>query len=205
MSDEVTQHQVQGICQVTQSRGEWTEFHVELPGKQYPVKLSSKQPAIKEAAQAAVNANAIAVWTYSQRDGKENPHKPGTFYKNRYLESVVIGGTLDPALAEQQQTHQQEGSGDGAAQQTRTFSTDERGVSIERQVIIKAITPLWGNEGLGLTTLDAFFAFADRLDDWMSRVRAKPPETGETSEPVNDGAHQEGGDEYAHQDDDIPF
>ena len=191
-SNEVTTHQVQGVCEVMQMRGDWVEYHVEI-GRQFPVKLSTKQPAVKDAAQAAVNAKAQAVWTYSERQGNPNPHRPGEFFKKRYLESVVIGGTLDPALAEQQQTHQDEAAG---APQTRTFSTDERGVSIERQVIVKALAPLFA---LADADEERLFALADRLDDWMGRVRAKPPEEPtEKNEPVNDGQRQD-------ETDDIPF
>lgn len=190
MSDEVTQHQIQGTCEVVQMRGEWMEFHVDI-GKQYPVKLSSKQPAIKEAAQAAITAKAVAVWSYSQRDGKENPHQPGTFFKNRYLESVVIGGELDPALAGQT-SHQDAPAGAGV-QGGRM--PDERGVSIERQVIVKAIAPLFGAEGFDD---ERIFTLADRLDDWMGRKRTEPDAPAATGEPVNDGQHLD-------EQDDIPF
>lgn len=195
MSNEVTQHQVQGVCEVMQMRNDWVEYQVDI-GKNYPVKLSTKQPAVKEAAQAAVNAKAIAVWTYSERDGNANPHKPGEFFKNRYLESVVIGGTLDPALSSGQQTHQDAPDGAGAGG-GRMPSTEGREISIERQSIIKAalagVPPF--------ADLDAFFAFLDRIDDWMGRVRTKPDTPEQSSEPVNDGQHLDGQDDP----DDIPF
>jgi hypothetical protein len=185
MSNEVTQHQVQGTCEVVQMRGDWMEFHVDI-GKQYPVKLASKQPAVKDAAQAAVAAKAVAVWSYSERDGNPNPHRPGEFFKNRYLESVVIGGELDPALANQPQTHQQEQPG---AQQLP--SSAGREISIERQTIVKAMAPLLGIDGYDE---DKFFASLDRLDDWMGRNRAEPDATKPEAAP-----------EQQQDDDDIPF
>lgn len=185
---EVTQHQIEGVCTGVMSRDEWKEFHIDI-GKQYPVKLSSKQPAVKEAAEAA--GKQKAVWSYSQRDGKENPHQPGTFFKNRYLESVVVGGTLDPALAQQDQTHQNDG---GSTQQQQGPSTDGREQSIERQSLIKAAVPLLALGGDW--SEDKFFAFIDRLDDWMGRNRAQP-DTPEAAEAQPEPGPDDG--------DDIPF
>ena len=52
-------------------------------------------------------------------------------------------------------------------------------------MIVKALVALLANEDVDE---ERFFALADRLDDWMGRVRAKPPEEPtEKNEPVNDG------------------
>jgi hypothetical protein len=76
-----------GICSEISERGEWTTFHIDV-GSQYPVKVSTKLQPVIELGRAASKAGGRFVWTYSESQGKENPHQPGTYYKNRYLTSV---------------------------------------------------------------------------------------------------------------------
>jgi hypothetical protein len=192
MSDEVTTHQIQGVCAGTMMKGDWNEYHVDI-GKQYPVKLATKQDDIKAAAAAA--GSQVAVWTYTERDGNPNPHRPGEFFKNRYLSNVEVGGTLDPALAAQQTIPTT-----GASTRPGTMPNPEgRDVSIERQVIVKEVLPHLAE----FKDQDEMFALMDRLDEWMGRERpkaegAKPPvaeaapATETTPPPVDDQ-------------DDIPF
>lgn len=76
-----------GKCAEISERGEWTTFHVDV-GTQYPVKLSTKLEPLVELGRAASKSGGVFQWTYSESQGKENPHKPGTFYVNRYLSGV---------------------------------------------------------------------------------------------------------------------
>ena len=91
MSDTKT---ITGVCtEIAQKPGsEWTEFHID-GGGQYPVRLSTKlQPLIELG--KAVGSN-LATWTYEESQGNPNPNRPGTFYMNRYLSKVEVGGA-DP-------------------------------------------------------------------------------------------------------------
>ncbi len=192
MSDEVTTHQVEGFCDgIMLKGGDWQEFHINI-GRQYPVKLASKQKDIQEAVAAA--GRNPAVWTYSERDGNPNPHRPGEFYKNRYLEKVEVGGTPDPALAAQQKKTEATA---GTTGQQVFLSDDGRGQSIERQVIVKAVLA-----NLALTG-DSFdeeklFGLLDRLDDWMGRQRATTTVAATAAETAAPAGN-------IPDDDDIPF
>jgi hypothetical protein len=92
----MSEQTVTGICtEIAQKPGsDWCEFHIDAGGK-YPVKMSTKlQPLIELG--KAVGAN-LATWTYNEVDsGKPNPHKPGSNFINKYLESVEVGGTQNP-------------------------------------------------------------------------------------------------------------
>jgi hypothetical protein len=192
MSDEVTTHQIQGVCEGVMMKGDWQEFHIGI-GKQYPVKLSTKQDDIKALA-AAAGAN-VAIWTYTERQGGPNPHRPGEFFKNRYLSNVEVGGTLDPALAAQQTIPSTSTATGGGAHHPP--SPEGREVSIERQTIVKAVLA----SDWKFTDEDQLFVLLDRLDDWMARERPKAEATekpaeerpAETAPPAVD------------PDDDIPF
>jgi hypothetical protein len=86
--------QITGQCVEISEKNGWTTFHVDV-GSQYPVKLSTKKPSIAEGGRAA--GSDVAVWTFQESDGNENPNRPGTFYKNRWLDKVETGGTADSA------------------------------------------------------------------------------------------------------------
>lgn len=148
--------QIKGFCQGEVPNGDWSEFHINI-GRQYPVKLSTKQDDVKALARAAGRNDAV--WTFSESDGNPNPHKPGTFFKNRWLSKVEVGGVLDPTLSPQP-------SGGSAP----AVSGDER-VSIERQTIIKAVVPLVGDN----LSWEAAMQRIRELDAWIGTER---PTTG---------------------------
>lgn len=90
---------VTGRCAEISERGEWTTFHIDV-GRQYPVKLSTKLQPLIELGRAASKAGAEMDWTYSESEGAENPHRPGTRYTNRYLSGVEPAGSVaTPAAA----------------------------------------------------------------------------------------------------------
>lgn len=157
MSEPVTL-QVQGFCEAMMVKGEWTEFHINV-GRQYPVKLATKKDEVKTQAMAA--GQQQAVWTYNETEGNPNPHRPGENFKNRYLNAVEVGGTLDPNLAQPQQG----GGGTAARSGGGGESGDERGRSIERQVIVKSASRVWAAGKID--TADEFFALLTRMDEWM--------------------------------------
>lgn len=184
--------QVQGVCEGILERGDWLEFHINI-GRQYPVKLSTKKEEIKTIARLA--GQQMAVWTFNETEGGPNPHRPGENFKNRYLSNVVVGGALDPALAGNQpgQTSLAVAPTGGAAPM---IGPDERGQSIERQVILKAAISVF--PGGTIVTEDQWFALITRLDSWLAAPRTTqatveaPPAAAETTP-------------FQNADDDIPF
>ena len=72
MTEAVTKTIV-GSCEEISEKNGWTTFHVNV-GTQYPVKLSTKLPAMIEAGRAV--GTDTATWTYKESDGNENPNKP---------------------------------------------------------------------------------------------------------------------------------
>lgn len=84
-----------GTCGEISERNGWTAFAINVEGKQYPIKLSTKLPALIEKGRAM--GTQVATWSYKESQGGENPNKPGTFYTNRYFEGVEPGGEAAPA------------------------------------------------------------------------------------------------------------
>jgi hypothetical protein len=169
MSDESTTQQVQGFCEGEMTRGDWSEFHINI-GRQYPVKLATKREEVKQAARAA--GNQQAVWTYNETQGNPNPHRPGEFFKNRYLEAVEVGGQVTIAP-------QQSGAAPGGPPpSTRPAETNR---SIERQTIVKAMVPIFGavkNDGtLLFPDPNYWWGMLYKLDDFM--VNGRPAEVPE--------------------------
>lgn len=92
---------------------DWVVFSVDI-GANYPVKLSTKKDTIIEQARGV--GGDVATWTFQESDGNENPNKPGTFYKNRWLDKVEAGsnGAQQTATAGGTQTVQVGTSATGA-------------------------------------------------------------------------------------------
>ena len=162
--------QVQGVCEGVMLKGDWHEFHINV-GRQYPVKLSTKQPDVIELASAA--GQQEAVWTYKETEGGPNPHRPGENFKNRYLSRVEVGGTLT------QQPQQQMTVTAGGK------SSDER-QSIERHTVVKAAIPTY--MGARQFTEDELFAFMDRTAAWIKGSPAvqTPQDAPQTPPPDDD-------------------
>lgn len=70
---------------IMEKNGGWTQFVIDV-GRQYPLKLDTKIPAVVEACRAF--GEGTGVWHYNESPGNPNPNKPGTFYPNRYLSKV---------------------------------------------------------------------------------------------------------------------
>ncbi len=166
MSDEAVKVQYEGFCEEISEKNGWTTFAINV-GTTYPVRLSSKLPALIEQGRAA--GQSRAVWSAKESDGAENPNKPGTRYRNRYLDGVEVGGTVKPDT-----------SGFGSAMAAVKHSTpDETRGSIERQTIVKAAMPLYP---AGLITTNAeFFALLLELEAFCSGATDVPEVA------VNDG------------------
>jgi len=90
MAEQTATGTLEGIME---KAGGWHEIHVAMPGKQYPLKLSTKNQKLVELARISVGG--VFTWRYSEQDsGNPNPHKPGTNYINRYLEGVEPAGSV---------------------------------------------------------------------------------------------------------------
>jgi hypothetical protein len=99
------------VSGITEKPTGWIEVLVEVPGKQYPVKLSTKKPELVEAVRA-IGAGA-ATFTYNEVESDKINEHTGKPYVNRYLEGVeaahnagvtetthapVLGGDKDRAI-----------------------------------------------------------------------------------------------------------
>jgi hypothetical protein len=98
MSDEVILTAVGTVQSINKKASGWTEVEVAMPGKQYPLKLATKRDEIIGVVNS-LPVGAVATFTYKESDGNPNPHKPGTYYKNRYLEDVELGATPEAQQA----------------------------------------------------------------------------------------------------------
>jgi hypothetical protein len=83
---------ITGPCVEISERNGWTSFSVDTGGE-HPVRLSTKLEAIIQAARGV--GGDVATWTFKESDGNPNPNRPGTFYKNRYLDKVELAGGTD--------------------------------------------------------------------------------------------------------------
>lgn len=146
MSDlEAVTKQIEGVCEEISEKNGWTAFAINV-GAQYPIRLSTKLPALIEQGRAA--GQQRAVWTFKETQGGENPNKPGTFYTNRYFDSVEVGGTAAPQATPTRSS--------GAS------TPDETRGSIERQTIVKAAIGLYPD---GVVQSEAeFFALLTKLE-----------------------------------------
>ncbi len=187
--------QIQGACQgILEDGSGWVEFQINI-GRQYPVRLKTKRDEIIAEGRAAGVQGAV--WTYNESEGNPNPHKPGTNYKNRYLEKVEVGGQLAP-VAPAGQTQIQVPAGGTVTQVGPTTQDNwlaERR-SIERQTIVKAMVPYFPptkdpDEWWGLMAL---------LDHFM--VSGVKPLNAEAAPQVAQTGTTESPDEDP---DDIPF
>lgn len=156
MTDEAVKRQIEGVCDEISEKNGWTTFSINV-GSQYPVRLSTKLPALIEQGRAA--GQQRAVWSFKESQGKENPNKPGTHFTNRYLDSVEVGGTATV-------------SSGSAPSGAKISTSDETRGSIERQVIVKAAMPLYP---AGLITTDAeFFALLAKLEAFCADGAVAP-------------------------------
>jgi hypothetical protein len=69
----------------------WYDVHVEVPGKQYPVRLSTKSSAMLDKVRAT--QGKTATFTYTEKEStKINPNN-GNPYINRFLEDAEPGAS----------------------------------------------------------------------------------------------------------------
>ncbi len=154
MSDEAVKVQYEGVCEEISEKNGWTSFAINV-GRQYPVRLSTKLPALIEQGRAA--GQDRAVWSAKESQGGENPNKPGTFYTKRYLDGVEVGGTVTAPAASAS------GSATGSA---KTQTVDGTRSSIERQVIVKEMVRLY--PGIDIVTVDGWWGLVGELEEFLA-------------------------------------
>ena len=168
MSDSVTK-QIEGVCEEISEKNGWTAFAINV-GSQYPVRLSTKLPALIDKGRAVGQQHAV--WTFKESQGGENPNKPGTFYTNRYFDDVEVGGTVDPEQAASPPVASRNAGG------SRSGSTDR---SIERQVILKEMVHHY--PGIDKLDVAAWWDLMGRLDNFMVNGAAVKAD-GQTADDI---------------------
>lgn len=79
----------------------WTRFSIQQDGRQYPYKCDTKQPEIIATAHSLIGQSVVA-HVREQDSTNLNPHQPGTYYKNRYLNAIAPAGSMQAPPVQQQ-------------------------------------------------------------------------------------------------------
>ena len=82
----------------------WMRFSITREGNQYPDKVDTSKPEIIAQA-TALMGQLVSAQVNVQQSDTPNPHKPGTFYMNRYLNA--IGPAAEGAMTQQPQQQAQ--------------------------------------------------------------------------------------------------
>lgn len=172
MSDhEAVKKQIEGVCEEISEKNGWTSFAINV-GSNYPVRLSTKLPALIDQGRAV--GQQRAVWTFQESQGGENPNKPGTHYTNRYFEAVEVGGTVT----------QQQPAANGTSRNAST--TDVTRGSIERQVIVKEMVSHY--PGIDKLSVDAWWGLVGELEEFVAngvpKVAPAVDEHGATADDI---------------------
>ena len=73
----------------------WYDVHVKVPGKNYPVRLSTKSSTMLDGVRAT--QGKTATWTYVEREAQKINPNTGNPYINRFLEGVEPGAAAGAA------------------------------------------------------------------------------------------------------------
>ena len=169
---EAIETKYEGVCEEVSEKNGWTAFHINI-GTQWPVKLSTKLPALIEKGRAVGNQHAT--WHAKESQGGENPNKPGTYYTNRYFQDVVVGEAAESPAGGNPPTRSTE-----AVHQPLPIGDRERGII--RQTCLKAAGALFSGQGNketiddnGRDTVSELIAAAARMETWIMRDIEDPP------------------------------
>lgn len=159
MSDETTTKQIEGVCEEISEKNGWTSFAINV-GSTYPIRLSTKLPALIEQGRSV--GQQSAVWTFKESQGKENPNKPGTFFTNRYFDSVSIGTLEYPDAPTPHPTAQ-------SAPTHAPLPPGDKDRAITRMAVLKAAAEIVASKGTTTDPALETIAIAARFETWVYR------------------------------------
>ena len=145
-----------GTCAgITEKPTGWTEFEITVPGKQYPVKLATKEQPLVELARAT--HGSVATWTYNEVESEKINEHTGKPYLNRYLEGVEPGAAPAASAGSPESHHE-----------PIHFADKDRAIS--RMACLKAAAQIVAGavvaaEDPGLEAMK----LADRFERWVYR------------------------------------
>ena len=149
-----------GTCAgITEKPTGWTEFEITVPGKQYPVKLATKEQPLVELARAT--HGSVATWTYNEVESEKINEHTGKPYLNRYLEGVEPGAAPAASAGSPESHHE-----------PIHFADKDR--AITRMACLKAAAQLYSPLESADPALDVMKA-ADRFERWVYRDIDPPP------------------------------
>ena len=159
-----------GTCAgITEKPTGWTEFEITVPGKQYPVKLATKEQPLVELARAT--HGSVATWTYNEVESEKINEHTGKPYINRYLEGVTAGAAYAVGMTGPEPAH-------------KPIPPGDKDRAITRMACLKAAAMIYqglalpGDEEGPMRWTDApleVMKAADRFERWVYRDIDPPP------------------------------
>lgn len=138
-----------GRCTDIEVKNGWTTFIVDID-ERYPLRLSTKLPAVIDAARLA--GSNEAEWTYKEQVSDRINENTGRPYINRFLEGVEPSAGAAAAGGRPQAAH-------------RPVAQGDKDRSITRMAVLKAASELYAGTG----DADGVFAVASRMETWVYR------------------------------------
>jgi len=118
------QKSVVGTVQAIEQKpgSEWIRFLIEMQGKQYPLRLDTRDEDV--IAKAKGIGSQVATWTFNEVESDKINQRSGKPYINRYLEEVELGG--NPADTSGSSSSQASGSGQYTQADIERFDEKDR-------------------------------------------------------------------------------
>jgi hypothetical protein len=82
---------------IEEKKSGWFDVHIKVPGKKYPVRLSTKSSNLLDEVRAT--QGALSTFTYKESESSSINERTQKPYTNRYLESVTAGATAEAQAA----------------------------------------------------------------------------------------------------------
>jgi hypothetical protein len=145
-----------GICSgIKEKPSGWFDLEIQVPGKQYPVRLETKLEKLVD--EARETHGKTATWTFVEKEGNINP-RSGNPYINRYLDRVEIGDHAPVATAEA-----------GPQQHHDALHYADKDRAISRMACLKAAAAIHSGDEPGEGRADAVLKDAERFEAWLYR------------------------------------
>jgi len=170
---EPVEKQIVGTSEgITEKPSGWFDINVSIPGKQYPIRVSTKSSKLVE--QVREIGAGIATWTFKESESDTINPNSGKPYLNRWLEGVEAGA--------QAQTETSTASGTPEAHhEPLHFADKDR--AITRMACLKAASQIYMGRGTLLDTDSeeapdiplAVMKAAQRFEQWVYRDLSSLP------------------------------